>query len=90
MATKVLKWDVPVDDQDHPVGGGKVLFVTCQGTPYSVQVWTQEIVNDNGDLAYPFRRVRVYGTGQTIPDGDSHIGSTLAASFVWHLYGNRS
>lgn len=34
---KVLKWDVPVDDVDHPVGSGPVVLVACQHGPEVVR-----------------------------------------------------
>jgi len=29
---------------------------------------------------------RVVGTGQEIPDGYEHIGTSQGATFVWHIY----
>lgn len=85
---RVLKWSVPVDDQDHPIGGGKVLHVGCQaGVVDVVSVWTEEpAVGVHGQ-----RRARVYATGQPVPDGDVHIGSVIAPvspprTLVWHVY----
>ena len=80
---RVLKWSVPVDDADHPIGAGPVVLVDAQNHRQStVFVWTEEpLVAANSP-----RRARVYGTGQPIPDGDVHIGSTSAEPFVWHVY----
>jgi hypothetical protein len=75
----VLKWDVPVDNNYHPIGAGPVVHVACQGSPYIVQVWTE-------DSASGHRAARVYGTGQPVPDDDVHLGSVLAGPFVWHVY----
>lgn len=86
---RVLKWNVPVDDHDHPIGGGPVVHVGCQtGVVDVVQVWTEEPVPGVRGQ----RRVRVYGTGQPIPEGDVHIGSVIAPvtppkTLVWHVYG---
>lgn len=92
-ATKrVLKWSVPVDDLDHPIGCGPVVHVACQaGVVDVVQVWTEETPRTTGQT----RRARVYGTGQPIPDGDQHIGTALAPvhppkTLVWHVYGSAS
>lgn len=82
MSRRVLKWPVPVDDTDHPIGAGRVVFVDAQGHRARVFVWTEE---PHG-LAEAVRRARVYGTGQPIPDGDIHIGTTIAGPFVWHVY----
>lgn len=93
MSKRVLKWDVPVDDHDHPIGSGRVVHVACQGTPYVVQVWTEEPVpgdRASGTRTEP-RRVRVYGTGQEIPDYDEHLGSVVTyvngTPLVWHCFG---
>lgn len=82
----VLKWPVPVDDHDHPIGAGTVVLVDAQGTHGTVFVWTEEA--EPIELT-PMRRARAYGTGQAIPDGDVHLGSTMAGPFVWHVYGAR-
>ena len=83
---KVLKWDVPVDDHDHLIGGGKVVHVACQRRPEVVQVWTEET---DESLLNVGRRARVYGTGQEIQEGDKHLGSvvTHSGNLVWHVYG---
>jgi hypothetical protein len=83
----VLKWSVPVDDKDHPIGGGKVVLVACQSSADVVQVWTEEWVGVDPLV----RRARVYGTGQPVPVHDEHVGSALTASghLVWHVFGGR-
>lgn len=86
---RVLKWDVPVDDKDHPIGTGKVVMVHCQWSPATVQVWTEE--DDDPKVESPkVRRARVYGTGHQIPDRDVHIGSAVSnnTALVWHVYGS--
>lgn len=86
MIRRVLKWNIPVDDQDHPIGSGPVVLVGCQnGDHRNVQVWTEEV-----EPITP-RRARVYGTGQPLPGGDVHIGSVIAPTvppktLVWHVY----
>ncbi len=83
---KVLKWHIPVDDRDHPIGSGPVVLVGCQNGDYTaVQVWTEE----SGPVTP--RRARVYGTGQRLPANDAHIGSVVAPTLppktlVWHVY----
>lgn len=83
---RVLKWTVPVDDTDHPIGAGRVVLVACQDNPAVVHVWTEE----RETKAPPrTRRARVYGTGQPVEEGEHHIGSVVVsgADLVWHLYG---
>lgn len=83
---RVLKWSVPVDDQDHPIGAGRVVHVACQaGVVDVVQVWTEEI--SSGGVIAPIRSARVYGTGQPIPEHAEHIGTvTPPRTLVWHVY----
>lgn len=80
MTRRILKWNVPVGDHDHPIGGGPVVHVACQNEQWDVvQVWT-----DEDDTMQP-RSARVYGTGQPLPADDRHIGSVVAGPLVWHV-----
>lgn len=79
---RILKWDVPVDDRDHPIGSGPVTLVACQRGADIVQVWTDESDHNNVQL----RSARIYGTGQPVPAGDQHIGSVIAGPLVWHAF----
>lgn len=81
VSRRVLKWDVPVDDEWHPMGRGPVLHVACQRKSV-VAVWTDE---HNGTA--PDRHVKAFGTGQQIPTDLHAIGSVLDGMFVWHLFG---
>lgn len=83
--TRVLKWTIPVDDDDHP-GGSSPIHVACVGEDHeNVQLWTHasSVLSD-----IPARRYRVFGTGQPVPEGSSYVGTTLAAdgALVWHLF----
>lgn len=83
---RVLKWNIPADDRDHPIGGGQVLHVACQGDRALVQVWTLETEDDG-----PYRAVRIFGTGQPVPDhAGPYLGTALAAdgALVWHVFGS--
>lgn len=84
---RVFKWTVPVDDMDHPIGGGKIVVAGCPEGPGAVQVWTAE---DTRRTSLKPRWVRVYGTGHAVPDGDLHLASARheATGLVWHLYGS--
>lgn len=85
---RALKWIVPVDDQWHRIGGGKVLHVFTR-IPGAVEVWTLEQTDAHGLHALDnLRTVRVYGTGHPIAEADvEHIGSTVVGSLVWHVFG---
>jgi hypothetical protein len=95
---RVLRWEVPVDDQWHDIGGGKVVHVdnrpTLPGLPSGrVEVWTEEPTPEDWPATergmVPLRNVIVVGTGHPIPDeATTHLGSVLDADgrLVWHLY----
>lgn len=79
---RVLRWSVPVDDDWHPIGGGKVLHVASRIRGV-VDVWTLE-----GSAPSSRRTVRVYGTGHWIHPRDVvHYGTALDGDLVWHLFG---
>jgi hypothetical protein len=84
MSRRVLKWNVPVDDQWHEIGSGPVVLVACQSSVDTVQVWTDEPDSENIKM----RSVRVYGTGHEVPLFDEHLGSVITAmgALVWHAF----
>lgn len=79
---RILKWNVPIDDEVHEIGPGSVLRVECQHYSDSIQVWTHE---DFGP-SLP-RMVQVVGTGQALHDDWLPLGSALTAEgrLVWHV-----
>lgn len=79
----VLKWNVPVDDETHEIGGGPVCFVGCQSRSDIVQVWTIE-----DPTAPSWRRVGVFGTGQPVTARGPFLGTAIAAGgfLVWHVF----
>lgn len=83
MTRKVLKWPVPVDDQQYDIGSGPVLLVDIQGGDMNtVYVWT-----DEADAEAPvLRKAQVYGTGHVVPEAASPLGSVVAGFFVWHVF----
>jgi hypothetical protein len=84
MNRRVLKHSVPVDDQWHEIPNHQVLHVACQTSPGSVEVW----VIDYGYPDAPTMRVRIFGTGQPLPDRADWVATTLTAdgALVWHLF----
>lgn len=81
---RVLKWDVPVDDQPHKIGTGPVVLVACQDRADVVQVWTHEVGPPRQS-----RVVQAFATGRVLPqNARTHVGSTLAlgGSLVWHVF----
>jgi hypothetical protein len=82
MAGVIHRFEVPVDDRWHEISGcGTPIHVDCRD-PRIVEFWAWR----RDDL--PARRLRVFGTGQQIPDGTQYRGTTLAANgqLVWHLF----
>lgn len=86
MTRAIYKYSVPVDDQWHEVsmpGPARVLHVDGQGGLYTVNLWAEVDITAFGSTV---RNMRVFGTGQALPEGAAYVGSTLAGPFVWHLY----
>ena len=83
-ASKVLRYEVRIDDTAHSVPRGEVVLVHAhrQGLMNRLEVWIQ--VTD-GELRT--QTLRVFGTGQPIPAEWRPLGSCVAGSFVWHLCG---
>lgn len=79
---RVLRYEVPVDDQPHGFAlSGPIVHVAAR-LPNVVEFWALD-----SDLAgYDARHFQVYGTGHQIPEGWGHVGSALVGPFVWHLF----
>lgn len=80
--TRILRYEVPVDDQWHQHDlSGTVLHVAARRRDV-VEFWAL----DGGTLTVT-RRFRVYGTGHPIDDESLYLGTALAAggALVWHL-----
>jgi hypothetical protein len=84
MTRRVLRWEVPVDDEWHefsmPIG--EILHVGAKdhGT---VSFWSI------GDSAYAnrTRTFRAFGTGQPLPlEAGRYIGTAVIPPLVWHLF----
>lgn len=82
----IYKYQVPVDDQPHPVPG-TVVHVEADGH-YALTVWAEVTPTKIGDPSDvdQVRLYRVHGTGHPIPDTEEHRGTVIAGVFVWHLY----
>lgn len=82
MAQRVLKWDIPVDDEPHMAGAYPV-HVMCQDTYETVQIWTLDAGDGHRDTPY-----QVFGTGQPVPDGAVYVGTApaLKGQLIWHIF----
>ncbi|MBD9721966.1 hypothetical protein PV755_09505 [Streptomyces caniscabiei] len=81
MDAVVYRFEVPVDDRWHEIPACSTpLHVDCRD-PRIVEFWAWR----RDDL--PAWHLRVYGTGQPIPDGTKYRGTALAPGghLVWHL-----
>jgi hypothetical protein len=82
---RILRHEVPVDDEWHTIRLSRYsypLHVACR-TPGAVELWAVDLPGD----PLVDRVLRVFGTGQPLPDGVhlSHVGSALNGGLVWHL-----
>lgn len=85
MTKRVLRTEVPVDDQWHQIEVGQGIVHVVTRRPEVVEVW---FLSD--DTKPPLvRTMRVFGTGQDLPDEPlRYLGSAVTAggSLVWHLF----
>ena len=85
MQKHILKWQVPIDDQPHDIGRGRIVHVDWQGSRHTggVVVWTEEIV---GDVRQD-RWVQVVGTGHQYASYGVAVGTCLMpdTGLVWHV-----
>ena len=86
MTQRILRYEVPVDDQPHPItlsGAGTVLHVASRDTA-TVEFWAVH----SGEAAPTVdRQFIVVGTGHSYPDHWIYVGTAFAAggALVWHL-----
>lgn len=78
---RVLRYEVPVDDQEHSVTLGRIVHVASR-SPETVEVWAL-------DGAQHSRTFPVFGTGQPVPDpyGWEHVGTALVGPLPWPVLG---
>lgn len=83
----IYRYRVPIDGRPHdrlltssPVA---VAAVTDEGRPY-VEFWAEHTENTTPTP----RCLRVFGTGQPLPDGARWVGTAARTpeGLVWHLY----
>lgn len=83
---RVLRWDVPVDDDWHEIGGGRVVHVAARAHRKRpgdlVEVWTLEGAHPPGTTEPGKRSVIVIGTGQPAPARTHYVGTAVVPSFV--------
>lgn len=82
MESRILRYEVPVDDQWHvlPATAPTVLHVDCRHAHF-VELWARD------DMGTTVRAFRVYGTGQPFPPDARYEGTAIGPGgyLVWHL-----
>lgn len=76
---RVLRYEVPVDDEVHAIHSGPVVYVAARD-PRIVEFWA---IDDNK----MWREFTVLGTGHDAPDDYEYVGTAITAggALVWHL-----
>lgn len=90
---RVLRWEVPVDDEWHDIGAGRVVHVAARSYRKRpgdlVEVWTLEVdyAGDGSTADLAMRPVTVIGTGHPAPSPAWYIGTAIVPAFVVHETG---
>ena len=78
---RVLRWEVPVDDDWHEIGAGRVVEVAARAhrqVPGDlVEVWTLERTEHFGTDSILKRSVTVVGTGHPGPSRTEYLGTAV-------------
>ncbi len=80
---KIFRYEVPVDDEWHPISlFGDVVHVGCRRSDV-VEFWAEHDVRRDPIT----RRFRVFGTGQDVEPDSLHVGTVIVhgGALVWHL-----
>lgn len=81
--TAIGKFEVPIDDQWHPLFCGEVLHVGAQ-FPGIVAFWTEISTSAQNQRNENFK---VIGTGHEWPENSEYVGTVqdVGRGLVWHL-----
>jgi hypothetical protein len=83
MTERIFRYEVPVDDDVHPIElSGRVVHVGCRD-PKVVEFWALHAGGPTTERVF-----YVVGTGHHIPGGwTEHVGTAVApgGQLVWHL-----
>lgn len=95
---RILRWEIPVDDDDHQVSAEGPVLRVAQHRDFAnrVEFWTLDVsdeefwnapIGTRAPAPVEPRVFRVFGTGPPIPDGYVWRGTTgrTANGLVWHL-----
>lgn len=87
--TRVLRYEVPVDDEWHTITLRSTILCVASRDPRVVELWAVD--SDGAEPERPYE-YRVFGTGHLLPfrigDPAEHVGTAITAggSLVWHLF----
>lgn len=85
MSVRVWRYEVPVDDQWHPITlTGRILHVGCR-SPWTVEFWATHV--DGPHVVEWTSEFIVVGTNHPWPDHANWVGTVVAPGdrLVWHL-----
>lgn len=93
MVKRILRFEVPVDDQPHPIPDARVVFGRHDPNPFglgaSAQVWV-EVSTLDGWPAEPLpvgdRLVQVVSTGDPVPESWTWLTSFADGTALLHLF----
>lgn len=85
MNRRVLKWNLPIDDEWHAIPG--TLVHAAPGSLVNeVLIWT-ECLEENGVVSTDGQaEYSIFGTGHALPEMAWHLKTVLMDPFVWHVY----
>jgi hypothetical protein len=82
---RVLRWEVPVDDDWHKIGAGRVVEVAARDHNERpgdmVDVWTLEDFAGTSTADLRRRPVTVIGTGHPAPEDAVYLGTAVVPTF---------
>jgi DNA-binding transcriptional regulator YhcF (GntR family) len=93
---RVLRWEVPVDDEWHEIGAGRVVEVAVRNTRRTfnqrdvVEVWTLENTPDVSTEDLVKRSAMIVGTGQPAPENTEYLGTAIVPLFTMEQFSVRS
>ncbi len=93
MTKRVLRFEVPVDADPHPLPDAPIVFARRDPNPFglgaSLQVWVEVSTLDDWPASEPpvgTRQVQVVSTGDPVPDSWTWLASFADGAALGHLF----
>lgn len=84
MSKAVFRYEVPLDDEWHPLPPGKPLHVEVgRKIRDRGEIWVE---TQSGMPEVPTHEYRIFGTGQLVPSEVEFVGTARNDPFMWHFY----